>query len=80
MTEDVEAIARRLSKAQRAYLTDQAVWQAPAAWAAKRWMTFPPGNTHRVLCALGLTDRAGQIRELGLAVRSFLASKEQSGE
>jgi len=74
---DVATIARRLTKAQRAYLTDKAVWQSPAIGHEKRWMTFPPSSTHRVLCQLGLADLAGQISPIGIALRIFLANPDR---
>lgn len=68
----VAEIAGRLTKAQRAYMSELTSWQAPAFWAAKRWMTFPPAATHRVLISLGLVDRSGQLSDTGLTLRAYL--------
>ena len=72
----VEELAAGLTKAQRAYLTVKAEWKKPRVWAQERWMTFPPAGTHRVLMTLGLVDGAGQIRDTGLAVRSYLMEQD----
>lgn len=78
MTAPIEAIAAGLSEAQRAYLTTKAVLRPPTSQEDKRWMTFPPAATLRVLVRLGLTDGSGQILEPGLAVRDHL--RLQAGE
>lgn len=72
---EAERIAGELTKAQRSYLTDKAQWARPKAWAQERWMTFPPRNTHMVLQRLGLVDGVGQIRDIGLAVRTILQQR-----
>ena len=72
MTDDVGAIVKGLTKAQRTYLTEKAEWRSPTGYCEPRWMTFPPSNTFRVLKAKGLVDGVGQIREKGLAVRTYL--------
>jgi hypothetical protein len=78
MVDDVATVAAGLTKAQRAYLTDKAVWRWPAPGHAWRWMAFPPRSTHRVLCQLGLMDLVGQISPPGLSVRDHIL-KEQKG-
>jgi len=75
---DPAQIARRLSKAQQAYMTTKAVWRQPATWAESRWMTFPPPNTHRVLVQMGLVTINGRLTPLGLAVRTELEKPNAS--
>lgn len=74
MTDPAE-IAAKLTRSQREHMTALAEWRSPAAWADKRWMTFPPPNTHMVLQRLGLVDSSGQILDLGLTVRAVLQEK-----
>lgn len=74
--ERVAEISRKLTKAQKAYMSELTSWQAPAVWAAKRWMTFPPLATHRVLISLGLVDRSGQLLPDGLAIRAHLTGDQ----
>ena len=69
---DAASIARLLSPAQRRYLTEKAEWRRPRVWSEKRWMTFPPANTHGALMALGLVGPHGSILDLGLEVRDLL--------
>lgn len=71
-----QEIAGKLTKAQRAYLTDRAEWRDPTGYYGKRWMTFPPRNTHDVLMRLGLVDGCGLIRETGLEVRRILMEQD----
>ena len=73
---DIEKLAGSLSEAQRAYLTTKAQWRQPRIYSQSRWMTFPPSNTHRVLCEQGLTNRGGQILDLGLRVREYLEKQD----
>lgn len=74
---DLAEIAGKISKAQRAYLTTKAEWRSPDGYQAKRWMSHPPIATHRVLMALHLIDRCGQISTLGIAVRDYLLAQEE---
>ena len=67
-----EEIVGKLSEAQKAYLTVKATWRAPTAWAEKRWMAFPPSNTHSVLKRLGLMNSIGAITDDGLEVKALL--------
>jgi len=73
--EEIARIAEGLTEVQKAYLTEKAVWGKPTVWAQKRWMTRPLRNTHVVFMRLGLADRAGQILDLGLAVRAYLQER-----
>lgn len=68
----IKALVDKLTKAQRAYLTDKAEWRDPTGYYGHRWMTFPPSNTHRVLMRLGLVDGSGMLTRLGLQVRTYL--------
>lgn len=45
---DAETVAKGLSEAQKRYLRE-AVLKSPICGYDKRWMTFPPPNTHMVL-------------------------------
>ena len=74
MTDHIDGIIAGMSEAQKRYMTVKAEFRKPVSWAAKRWMTFPPANVHRVLMRLGLVDRSGQILPLGLAVRARLGA------
>lgn len=73
---EAELVAAKLTKAQRLYLTRYARFKSPAIGHERRWMTFPPRNTHGVLIRLGLVDGCGQISPFGLeaaaAIRSTL--------
>ena len=69
---DVDSIVAGLSEAQKMWLTTKAEFRKPTAWAERRWMTFPPLNTHKVLMRLGLVGGFGTITETGLAVRAKL--------
>lgn len=71
MGSEVERIAKGLSKAQARYLRD-AVFRSPIAGYEKRWMTFPPPNTHMVLRRHDLMDWGGQLSAKGIAVRDYL--------
>lgn len=73
---EAEQIASKLSKTQKAYLADKAELRNPYRDGEKRWMSFPPPNTHRVLQRLGLIDRCGLISEKGLIVRTYLQKKK----
>ncbi|WP_283419250.1 hypothetical protein [Sphingopyxis sp. Geo48] len=68
---DAETVAKGLSEAQKRYLRE-AVLKSPICGYDKRWMTFPPPNTHMVLRRLGLVDWGGQLSPDGLAVRALL--------
>ena len=74
---DVAEIAAGLTKAQRAYLTTNAMQRDPYGEGRARWMTFPPSNTHGVLQRLGLVDGVGLIRKTGLTVREYLLQSEK---
>lgn len=69
---DVDSIVAGLSEAQKMWLTTKAEFRKPTAWAERRWMTFPPHNTHKVLVRLGLVNDIGAITETGLAIRTKL--------
>lgn len=71
MQTEAEKIAAGLSEAQRRYLRD-AVHRSPITGYEKRWMTFPPANTHMVLRRHDLMDWGGQLSKKGLAVREVL--------
>ena len=67
-----EEIVRKLTKAQREYLTTKAEFLRPAHWGSKQWMTFPPKNTHDVLMRHGLVKRSGKITAVGRVIRRRL--------
>ena len=68
---DAETVAKGLSEAQKRYLRE-AVFKSPICGYDKRWMTFPPPNTHMVLRRHGLVDWGGQLSPVGLEVRALL--------
>lgn len=68
---DAETIAKGLSEAQRRCLRE-ATFKSPIAGYEKRWMSFPPANTHMVLRRHDLMDWGGQLSAKGLTVRDFL--------
>lgn len=74
-----QEIAGKLTKAQRAYLTDRAEWRDPTGHYGKRWMTFPPRNTRDVLMRLGLVD-GWSLTPLGLEVRRILMEQDNADQ
>jgi hypothetical protein len=67
-----EEIVRKLTKAQRNYLTTKAEFCRLHHWSPKQWMTFPPKNTHDALIRLGLVNRSGKITAVGRIIRRNL--------
>lgn len=68
---EIERIAKRLSKAQRRWLTSEAQWISNG-FPYESWWTFPPANTWQVLVNLDLLGRGGLILPLGRQVRARL--------
>lgn len=72
-------IAVKLTRAQRAYLTNRAEWRKPAYWAQERWMSSPPKATLDIMVRrYGVLDYCGQITPLGLAVRAILKEQDNA--